>query len=83
MVCRLCKLSGSEGKFEFTYQQKKKFFIDIKNYYWEEPFLYKHYADQIIRRCISEKEMENILTLCHSLECGGHFRGNITAAKVL
>ena len=27
--------------------------------------------------------MENILIHCHSLECGGHFEGNRTAAKVL
>ena len=27
--------------------------------------------------------MENILTHCHSLECGGHFGGNRTATKVL
>ena len=52
---------------EFTYQQKKKFFADVKHYYYEEPFLYKHCADQIIRRCILEDEMENILTQCHSL----------------
>ena len=68
---------------EFMYQQKKKFFANIKHYYWEEPFLYKHCADKIIKRCISEEEMENILTHCHSLECGGHFRGNRTTAKVL
>ena len=27
--------------------------------------------------------MENILIQCHSLECGGHFKGNKMAAKVL
>ena len=30
---------------EFIYQQKKKFFTDLKHYYWEEPFLYKHCVD--------------------------------------
>ena len=68
---------------EFIYQQKKKFFTNLKHYYWEEPFLYKHWADQVIKRCISKEEMENILIHCHSLECGGHFEGNRTAAKVL
>ena len=39
---------------EFTYQQKKKFFYELRHYYWEEPILYRHCADQVIRRCVSE-----------------------------
>ena len=45
---------------EFSYQQKKRFFAQLKHYYWEEPILYKHYADQVIRRCVLEEEMESI-----------------------
>ena len=30
---------------EFSYQQKKRFFAQLKHYYWEEPILYKHCAD--------------------------------------
>ena len=68
---------------EFSYQQKKRFFVQLKQYYWEEPILYKHYADQVIKRCVPEEEMESILSHCHTLACGGHFGGNRTAAKVL
>ena len=68
---------------EFTYQQKKRFFAQLKHYYWDEPSLYKHYADQVIRRCVIEEEMESILNHCHTLACGGHFWGNRTTAKVL
>ena len=68
---------------EFTYQQKKKFFSELRHYYWEEPILYRHCADQVIRRYVPEEEMSSILSHCHYLECGGHFRGNRTAAKVL
>lgn len=32
-----------------TYQQRKKFFSKLKYYFWEKPFLFKYYADQIIR----------------------------------
>nr|GEW58746.1 reverse transcriptase domain-containing protein [Tanacetum cinerariifolium] len=31
-------------------QQKNKFFKDVKNYFWDDPFLFKICADQVIRR---------------------------------
>ena len=68
---------------EFNYQQKKRFFVHLKHYYWEEPILYRHCADQVIRRCVPEDEMHSILNHCHTLPCGGHFGGQRTAAKVL
>ena len=68
---------------EFSYQQKKRFFTQLKHYYWEEPILYKHCVHQVIRRYVREEEMESILSYCHTLACGGHFRGNRTALKVL
>ena len=37
---------------EWKTQDKKHFFAKIHAYYWEEPFLFKYCADQIIRKCI-------------------------------
>ena len=68
---------------EFIYQQKNRFFAQLKHYYWEEPILYKYCVDQVIRRCVSEEEMGSILSHCHTLPCGGHFGGQRTTTKVL
>ena len=64
-------------------QDKKFFFENIHSYYWEEPFLYKYCADQIIRRCVPEVEQPGILSHCHENACGGHFASQKTARKVL
>ncbi|GJX52133.1 reverse transcriptase domain-containing protein [Tanacetum coccineum] len=48
-------------------QQKRKFFKDVKHYFWEDPFLFKICADQVIRRCVFGKEAHDILMACHSM----------------
>ncbi|GKA29804.1 reverse transcriptase domain-containing protein [Tanacetum coccineum] len=66
-----------------TYQQKNKFFSDLKHYFWEEPYLFKVCSDGMIRRCISGPETQTILDQCHHGPTGGHYGPNITAKKVL
>ncbi|WJZ87893.1 hypothetical protein VitviT2T_007241 [Vitis vinifera] len=39
---------------EWNAQDRKHFFAKIHAYYWEEPFLFKYCADQIIRKCIPD-----------------------------
>ena len=39
--------------------------------------------DLIIRRCIPEEEQGDILAMCHSSTCGGHFAARKTADKIL
>nr|GEX69438.1 reverse transcriptase domain-containing protein [Tanacetum cinerariifolium] len=46
-------------------QQKNKFFKDVKHYFWDDPFLFKIYADQVIRRCVHGHEDIDILKACH------------------
>ena len=33
----------------YTYQQKKKFFFDLRHYFWDDPHLYKEGVDGVIR----------------------------------
>lgn len=68
---------------DLSRNQLKKLFSDVKHYYWEEPILYKYYADQVIRRSVPEEDMNSILYHCHSLQCGGHIGDSRTATKVL
>ncbi|GJS38202.1 reverse transcriptase domain-containing protein [Tanacetum coccineum] len=63
-------------------QQKNKFFKDVKHYFWDDPFLFKIYADQVIRRCVSGQEAFDILKACHSGPTGGHYGANYTAKKI-
>ncbi|GJU38843.1 reverse transcriptase domain-containing protein [Tanacetum coccineum] len=63
-------------------QQKNKFFKDVKHYFWNDPYLFKIYADQMIRRCIAGQEAIDILIACHSGPTGGHYGANYTAKKV-
>ncbi|GJR32686.1 reverse transcriptase domain-containing protein [Tanacetum coccineum] len=63
-------------------QQKRKFFKDIKHYFWDDPYLFRTCADQIIRRCVFVHEALDILKACHEGPTGGHHSANITARKV-
>nr|GEZ35853.1 reverse transcriptase domain-containing protein [Tanacetum cinerariifolium] len=63
-------------------QQKKKFFKDIKHYFWDDPYLFWICADQIIRWCVHGQEAYDILKACHEGPTGGHHGANFTAKKV-
>nr|GEY73755.1 reverse transcriptase domain-containing protein [Tanacetum cinerariifolium] len=65
-----------------TLQQKKKFFKDARHYFWDDPYLFRTCADQIIRRCVASKEAIDILNACHSGPTGGHYGASYTAKKV-
>ena len=58
---------------ELSPQQKKKFLHDVKSYLWDDPSLFKKGVDQVIRRCIPDEEVPNILHHFHSSAYGGYF----------
>nr|GEV69712.1 reverse transcriptase domain-containing protein [Tanacetum cinerariifolium] len=63
-------------------QQKKKIFKDVKHYFWDDPYLIRICANQIIRRCVHGQEAYDILKACHEGPTGGHHGANFTAKKV-
>ncbi|GJY12161.1 reverse transcriptase domain-containing protein [Tanacetum coccineum] len=63
-------------------QQKNKFFKDVKHYFWDDPYLFKICADQVIQRCVHAQEAIDILKACHNGPTGGHHGLNNTAKKV-
>ncbi|XP_062103682.1 uncharacterized protein LOC133814781 [Humulus lupulus] len=68
---------------DMSRQQLKRFYSEVKHYYWDETTLFRHCDDQVIKRCVPGEEMMYILTHFHTLHCGGHFGGTKTATKVL
>nr|GEW29734.1 reverse transcriptase domain-containing protein [Tanacetum cinerariifolium] len=64
-----------------TSQQKKKFFKDVKHYFWYDPYLFRICADQIIRHCVHGQEAFDILKAYHEGPTRGHQGANLTAKK--
>nr|GEU34492.1 reverse transcriptase domain-containing protein [Tanacetum cinerariifolium] len=56
---------------------------DVKHYFWDDPFLFKICADQVIRRCVHGLEDIEVLKACHNGPIGGHHGPNYTAKKVI
>jgi len=68
---------------ELNWHQRKKFFRDANHYIWYDPHLFKMGADNILRRCVSKTEANNILWHCYSSPYGGHYNGERTTTKIL
>jgi len=64
-------------------QDKRKFFNEAKNFYWDGPYLFKYCPDQIFQRCIPDNEISSVIKFYHSEACGDHFSSKKTTAKIL
>ncbi|CAL8993369.1 unnamed protein product, partial [Prunus brigantina] len=62
--------------------QRDKLRKQARYYFWDDPYLFKHRPDQVIRRCVPEGDFKSILEFCHSHACGGHFGAKKTANKI-
>ena len=55
----------------------------VKNFFRDEPYLYRSCADGLIRRCVPEVETLSVLEACHSSPIGVHSSGIQNAYKIL
>jgi len=51
-------------------QNKRKFFSDVQNFYWDDPYLFKYCPNQIYQRCILDNEVSSVMKFYHSEACG-------------
>eukprot|EP00253_Pinus_taeda_P005550 PITA_05550 len=75
----------SSGKFptQFTSKQRKKIVRESSRYSWVNGDLFYTGSDIMIRKCVREDEILDILRACHDEPCGGHFADKQTTYKVL
>ena len=76
-------LATGEISYDWKEQDRRYFLEKIHYCYWEEPFLFKYFVDQIIRKCVPEEEQQGILSHCHGSACGGNFASQKMTMKVL
>jgi hypothetical protein len=75
-------LVTSQMPYHWTRHDKSKFLAEVKHFFWDDPYLFKYYPDQIIRRCIPESDQQNVISFCHDHAYGGHFSSKKTPATV-
>ncbi|GJY56538.1 reverse transcriptase domain-containing protein [Tanacetum coccineum] len=66
----------------WTPEKRRRFFSQVKNYFWDEPYAFKLCPNNIMRRCVARKEIFEILAHCHSGSTGGHHSASVTGRKV-
>ncbi|XP_076886709.1 uncharacterized protein LOC143536657 [Bidens hawaiensis] len=65
-----------------TKQQKKKFFLNVHSYVWDDPFFVKIGGDRILRRCVTREEGLDILRHVHEGLTGAHHGAHATTQKI-
>ena len=80
MVYRFCKyLTNDIVPSDLSFNQRKKCMHDVKNFCWDDPYLYQSCTNGLICRYVPEVEMLSVLEACHSSPVGGHHSGIWTA----
>ncbi|GJW01709.1 reverse transcriptase domain-containing protein [Tanacetum coccineum] len=67
---------------KWTQEKRRRFFSQVKNYFWDEPYAFRLFLDNVMRRCVAGSEIFKILAHCHSGPTRGHHSASITRRKV-
>jgi hypothetical protein len=63
-------------------EKKRKLIYESRLHIWDPPYLFRVYADGLLRRCVSVEEVIQIIQKCHSSQYGGHYGVFYTHAKI-
>ncbi|GJU38617.1 reverse transcriptase domain-containing protein [Tanacetum coccineum] len=75
-------LVGKIMPSNWTPEKRRRFFSQVKNYFWDESYAFKLCPDNIMRRCVARNEIFKILAHCHSGPTKGHHSASMTRRKV-
>ncbi|GJX97418.1 reverse transcriptase domain-containing protein [Tanacetum coccineum] len=70
------------GQGNSSQEKKQVFFKDVNHLFWDDPFLFKICADQVIQRCVHGKEASNISKLATIMDHRGTSRCKSHCKKV-
>ena len=76
-------LSSGKLPLHFSSREKRQVIKQSPRYSWIIRDLFYTGNYLIIRRCIREDKVLDILKACHDEPCGGHFSNKMTAYKIL
>ncbi|GJY87693.1 reverse transcriptase domain-containing protein [Tanacetum coccineum] len=75
-------LVGKVIPSKWTFKKRKRFYSQVKKYFWDEPYAFKLCPDNIMRRCVAGNEISKFFTHCHSRPTRGHYSASVTGRKV-
>ncbi|GJT75027.1 putative nucleotidyltransferase, ribonuclease H [Tanacetum coccineum] len=67
---------------KWSAEKRKRFYSQVKNYFWDEHYAFRLCADNIIRRCVAGSEILEIIAYCHYRPTGGHHSASVTGRMV-
>ncbi|GKD04981.1 hypothetical protein Tco_1179955 [Tanacetum coccineum] len=67
---------------KWTPERRKRFFSQVRTYFWDEPYAFRLCTENVMRRCVAGNEILKILAHCHSGPTRGHHSASITKRNV-
>ncbi|GJR22631.1 reverse transcriptase domain-containing protein [Tanacetum coccineum] len=67
---------------KWTPEKRKRFFSQVRNYFWDEPYAFRLCPDNVMRRCVAGNGILEILAHFHSGPTGGHHSASVIGRKV-